>query len=274
MALLPRRGHACSVACHVRDARRWLPSRPCKGKGVHAHLLRLPVEVLCAPVVLTITRPFVLLRIDADDGIPLCKEERHSAGERLERPIAVGMVSFLVHRAVRLHTVAQLMHHLAPHLPDGTPDDPAGSVPWPMDGHACLSTAAATLDLRASLAGSTTRSRSSCRLASVLTVFVRLPPILRSPAERSAAPGTCAGAGRCGSIREQREPPLSHGFKEPVRKTQHVRRKRGKQSGGQPGHVGNSRSLIRSSYCTQSSVRGVSMIWLRRGEAAWHGFKW
>src|SRR6266566_7434558 len=40
------------------------------------------------------------------------------------------------------------------------------------------------------------------------------------------------------------KPPSSNGFKEPMRKTQSLREKSGKQSGGQPGYAGKTLMMV------------------------------
>src|SRR2546430_4190508 len=70
------------------------------------------------------------------------------------------------------------------------------------------------------------------------------------------------------------KPPSTNGFKEPVRKTQSLREKSGKQSGGQPGHPGSTlmmvaqpdqRILLTPEHCQQCH-QDLSQAWLCRRE--------
>ncbi len=70
------------------------------------------------------------------------------------------------------------------------------------------------------------------------------------------------------------KPPSTNGFKEPVRKTQSLREKSGKQSGGQPGHPGRTLMMVQQpdqtvlltpEHCPQCH-QDLSQAWLCRRE--------
>src|SRR5207245_3475416 len=70
------------------------------------------------------------------------------------------------------------------------------------------------------------------------------------------------------------KPPSTNGFKEPVRKTQSLREKSGKHSGGQPGHTGSTLMmvpqpdqtiLLTPEHCQQCH-QDLSQAWLCRRE--------